>query len=386
MIIGFRGIAKKLENGGQSQMPPPQLFAPEWFLRNIVNRRIIDKLLDRITRFYDDLFMEIVYRAHHGSFKITYSDIFYNDFMDYVVRACGLKKRLFWKYLPEESILRHMYERRKRFLQYLKKPPEKRKHKFFGDINVGARRQMTPVVFNGSKGNDHDISGDVPALQVSQAKVPEALHVFGQWLFAIRHFIKNGKSGFFGASVRFSGGGFFATAEAEARAGCAGRRGLPGRATGGPTGMETIPALDLSGIREEPIVHVPEGVLLGGALARETGHDRSLAQNREFLVNEVDFTGVDVRFIQKRSHLTEEAATIRSGVVRPFVDDHRRVRIAHGAGGARGRVEISHQGREDDSGGSCGLRFRRFLGFCCGRIWRGVALCGHYRQCGFDGG
>ena len=115
-------------------MPPPQLFAPEWFLRNIVNRRIIDKLLDRITRFYDDLFMEIVYRAHHGSFKITYSDIFYNDFMDYVVRACGLKKRLFWKYLPEESTLRYMHERRKRFFRYLEKPREARKHHMFGDI------------------------------------------------------------------------------------------------------------------------------------------------------------------------------------------------------------------------------------------------------------
>ena len=115
-------------------MPPPQLFAPEWFLRNIVNRRIMEKLLDKITRKYDDLFMEIIYRAHHSSFKVSYADIFYNDFVDYIVKACGLKKRIFWKYLPEESILRYMHERRKRFLQYLKKPPEKRKHKFFGDI------------------------------------------------------------------------------------------------------------------------------------------------------------------------------------------------------------------------------------------------------------
>jgi len=115
-------------------MEPPALKHPEWFLRNIVNRRIMKGLLDRITRFYDDLFMEIVYRAHHGSFKVSYADVFYNDFADYIIRACGLKKRLFWRYLPEESALRYMHERRKRFFRYLEKPREKRKHRMIGDI------------------------------------------------------------------------------------------------------------------------------------------------------------------------------------------------------------------------------------------------------------
>jgi len=113
---------------------PPPLKYPEWFLRNIVDRRIMDKLLDRITWFYDDLFIEVVYRAHHNSFKVSYSDTFYNDFVDYVVRACGLKRKVFWRYLPEGSTLRYMYERRKRFLKYLRKPREKRRHHMFGDI------------------------------------------------------------------------------------------------------------------------------------------------------------------------------------------------------------------------------------------------------------
>ena len=54
--------------------------------------------------------------------------------MDYVVKACRLKKKVFWKYLPEESTLRYMHERRKRFFRYLEKPREKRKHRMIGDI------------------------------------------------------------------------------------------------------------------------------------------------------------------------------------------------------------------------------------------------------------
>ena len=107
---------------------------PEWFLKNIVDQKVMEGLLDRITRFYDDLYMEIVYRAHHNSFKVSSADVFYNDFVDYIVRACGLKKRMFWKYLPEESTLKYMHERRKRFFNYLKKPWEKRKNHMYGDI------------------------------------------------------------------------------------------------------------------------------------------------------------------------------------------------------------------------------------------------------------
>jgi len=94
---------------------PPSLKYPEWFLRNIVNQKVMEELLDGITRFYDDLFMEVVYRAHHNSFKVSYADVFYNDFVNYIVKAYRLK-------------------RRKHFFKYLEKPREKRKHHMFGDI------------------------------------------------------------------------------------------------------------------------------------------------------------------------------------------------------------------------------------------------------------
>ena len=102
-------------------------------MRNAVDRRIMGRLLDRITRFYDDLFMEVVYRAYHNSFKVSYADVFYNDFVDYIVRACG-SRRVFRQHLPEELTLRYMYRRRKKFLKYLRKPREKRRHHMFGDI------------------------------------------------------------------------------------------------------------------------------------------------------------------------------------------------------------------------------------------------------------
>jgi len=41
-------------------MSPPQSFKPEYFLREIVDRKVMEKLLDRIVRLYDDWFMEIV--------------------------------------------------------------------------------------------------------------------------------------------------------------------------------------------------------------------------------------------------------------------------------------------------------------------------------------
>ena len=115
-------------------MGPPPLRHPEWFLRNIVDRKLMEKLVERVTKFYDKLYMEIVYRAHHNSFKVSFADVFYNDFIDYIVKACRLKKRTFWRYLPEESTLRYMYERRKRFFKYLGKPREKRKRHMFSDI------------------------------------------------------------------------------------------------------------------------------------------------------------------------------------------------------------------------------------------------------------
>ena len=93
----------------------------------------MEELAERVAKRYDDLYMEVVYRAHHNSFKVSYADVFYNDFVNYVAKACGLKK-IFWRYLPEESTLRYMHERRKRFFRYLKKPPSKKKHHMIGDI------------------------------------------------------------------------------------------------------------------------------------------------------------------------------------------------------------------------------------------------------------
>ena len=78
--------------------------------------KLMDELLDRVARFYDNLFMEVVCHAHHNSFKVSFADVFYNDFVDYIVRACGLKRRVFWQYLSEESTLHYMYERRKEVL------------------------------------------------------------------------------------------------------------------------------------------------------------------------------------------------------------------------------------------------------------------------------
>jgi len=115
-------------------VPPPFLKHPEWFLRNAVDRKLMEELAERVAKRYDDLYMEVVYRAHHNSFKVSYADIFYNDFVNYVAKACGLKKRVLWKYLPEESTLLYMYERRKRFFRYLGKPREARKYHMFGDI------------------------------------------------------------------------------------------------------------------------------------------------------------------------------------------------------------------------------------------------------------
>ncbi len=130
-----------------SGVGPPALKYLECFLRNVVNRRIMESLLDRITRFYDDLFMERVYSAYHNSFKVSYADVSYNDFVDYIVRACRLKRRMFWKYLPEESTLRYMYERRKRFFRYLEKSKGKRKHHMYRDIRWSLNFWLSQLSF-----------------------------------------------------------------------------------------------------------------------------------------------------------------------------------------------------------------------------------------------
>ncbi len=128
-------------------MGPPPLRYPEWFLRNVVDRNLMKELAERVVRLYDDLYTEIVYRAHHNSFKVSFADAFYNDFVNYIVGACGLKKRVFWRYLPDESTLRYMYERRRRFFRYLKKPGEKRKHHMFGDIRWSLEFWLSQLSF-----------------------------------------------------------------------------------------------------------------------------------------------------------------------------------------------------------------------------------------------
>ena len=115
-------------------MGPPPLRYPEWFLRNLVDPETMERLGERIAWFYDELLIEVVYRAHHNSFKVAFADTYFDDFKDYVVRACGLNRRTLWRHLPAESTIRHMYYRRQRFLRYLKKPREKRRHDMVGDI------------------------------------------------------------------------------------------------------------------------------------------------------------------------------------------------------------------------------------------------------------
>jgi len=107
----------------------------------------MEELVNRVSKFYDNHFMEIVYRAHHNSFKISFADIFYNDFMYFIVRACGLKKRVLWKHLPESSTLRYMYEQRRKFLRYLKKPATKRKHHMVGDIRWSFKFWLSQLSF-----------------------------------------------------------------------------------------------------------------------------------------------------------------------------------------------------------------------------------------------
>ncbi len=53
------------------------------------------KLEKRIGDFYYN--WKIVYRAHYNSFNVSFSNIFHNDLIDYIVKAYGLKKNL-WKY------------------------------------------------------------------------------------------------------------------------------------------------------------------------------------------------------------------------------------------------------------------------------------------------
>jgi len=127
-------------------MPPPYLKNPEWFLRHVVDKRIMDELLDRVVKFYDDYFMEVVYRAHHISIKVEFADIFYNDFVRYIVRVCGLKK-MFWKYLPESSAIRYMYEERRKFFNYLKKLSEKRRYHMVGDIRWSFKFWLSQLSF-----------------------------------------------------------------------------------------------------------------------------------------------------------------------------------------------------------------------------------------------
>ena len=108
-------------------MGPPPLSEPEWFLRNIVDRKPMTELGDRINRFYDDLFEEVVYRAHHNSFKVFFSDVFFNDFNDYVARSMGLR-RDFWRRIGTDTAIGYMYQERKRFRRLL------RRRKLIGDI------------------------------------------------------------------------------------------------------------------------------------------------------------------------------------------------------------------------------------------------------------
>jgi hypothetical protein len=91
-------------------------------------------------------------------------------------------------------------------------------------------------------------------------------------------------------------------------------------------------------------------VLIACALASETAQKGDIAADyRIFFVNELDFTILDVRFIQKREHFVIEAPTVRSRVVRPFVYHHRSIWIPFAASGPSGWLEVSHAWWQDET-------------------------------------
>ena len=52
-------------------------------MRNIIDGKLMDELLDRVARFYEGLFIEIIYRAYHNSFKVSYAGVFYNELLTF---------------------------------------------------------------------------------------------------------------------------------------------------------------------------------------------------------------------------------------------------------------------------------------------------------------
>jgi len=100
---------------------PINLYKPEWFLKNIVDKELMNEFVDEVlSKRYRSQLEEIVYRAHHMSYKVFQSDYFFYDFRNYIVRACGLKKG-FWNYLPDDSAVKYMYAKRKNFKLRLKR-------------------------------------------------------------------------------------------------------------------------------------------------------------------------------------------------------------------------------------------------------------------------
>lgn len=118
---------------------PPYIKFPEWFMRNIVSRKFMRKLEKNIT-LYDSIFYEIVYRAHHVSFKVAYAEFFINLGIRDLPQACGLKRNI-WKYVLDESTMKYMYEEHRRSKRTV------RRKGLYGDIKWSLPYYLSQAYF-----------------------------------------------------------------------------------------------------------------------------------------------------------------------------------------------------------------------------------------------
>ena len=81
------------------------LMNPEWFLRNIVNRKTMEELLVRITKHYEDYFLEVVYRTHHNSFKAAFTGIFLHRLRELCGEGVLTKEEVLEQYLSWRVVL-----------------------------------------------------------------------------------------------------------------------------------------------------------------------------------------------------------------------------------------------------------------------------------------
>jgi len=119
-------------------MSPPYVSNPEWFMKNVVDRRLMKKLDGRIYPLYVSLLGDIVYRAHHISFKSA--TVFPDDFNNIVARACGFKRN-YYKYLPNYSAIKYMLNKLRLFRK------KTRKKRLWGDIRWAFEPLLSQAYF-----------------------------------------------------------------------------------------------------------------------------------------------------------------------------------------------------------------------------------------------